>query len=215
MAEEPCEGKGEEGMSDIFSEGVEVAVPDNVLYPAEVTVLGVGNVILQDEGFGVRVVEYLDSRYEFPEDVQLVDGGTLGIELTQYVTGTKKLLIIDSINGGAAPGTRFRFENDAVMAHFQDKLSAHEVGVQDVLALLTVTGRKVPEVAVIGAQPYRVEAGVELTREMQEILPEVAEEALEILRAWGIRPKEKADVAEQDLTIVAEEAVKEQVLTER
>ncbi|MBR0284288.1 MAG: hydrogenase maturation protease, partial [Selenomonadaceae bacterium] len=79
-------------MSDIFSEGVEAAVPDNVLYPAEVTILGVGNVILQDEGFGVRVVEYLDSRYEFPEDVQLVDGGTLGIELTQYVTGTKKLL---------------------------------------------------------------------------------------------------------------------------
>jgi Ni,Fe-hydrogenase maturation factor len=92
--------------------------------------------------------------------VQIVDGGTLGIELTQYVTGTNKLLVIDSINGGAEPGTVFRFHNDAIMEHFQDKLSAHEVGIQDVLALLTVTGHKIPDVIVIGAQPFDVEAGV-------------------------------------------------------
>ena len=121
------------------------------LFAAETTVLGVGNVILRDEGFGVRVAEYLAAHYDFPESVQIVDGGTLGIELTQYVTGTKKLLVIDSINGGQAPGTRFHFHNDDIMAHFQDKISAHEVGIQDVLALLAVTGKKIPEVVVIGA----------------------------------------------------------------
>lgn len=155
-------------MADVF--GNDSAVDprmDDVLHPAEVTILGVGNVILRDEGFGVRVAEYLDAHYDFPESVQVIDGGTLGIELTQYVTGTKKLLVIDSINGGQAPGTRFHFHNDDIMAHFQDKLSAHEVGIQDVLVLLTVTGRKIPEVVVLGAQPYDLEAGVELSPEMK------------------------------------------------
>ena len=117
------------------------------------------------------LAEYLDKHYEFPESVQIVDGGTLGIELTQYVTGTEKLLVIDSINGGAEPGTTFRFHNDDVMEHFQDKLSAHEVGIQDVLGLLTVTGHKIPDVVVIGAQPYDVEAGVELSEGMLQLLP--------------------------------------------
>ena len=180
----------------------------DVLYPADTTVLGIGNVILKDEGFGVRVVEYLDAHYEFPENVQLVDGGTLGIELTQYVTGTKRLLVIDSINGGAEPGTVFRFEDDEVMAHFQDKLSAHEVGIQDVLALLSVTGKKIPHVVVIGAQPYDLGAGVELSLSMKELLPKMAEKALKELKEWGIEPLAKKDATDPDFTVVAEEATK-------
>lgn len=193
-------------MADVF--GNDSAVDprmDDVLHPAEVTILGVGNVILRDEGFGVRVAEYLDSHYDWPDNVQIVDGGTLGIELTQYVTGTEKLLVIDSINGHAAPGTVFRFENDAVMAHFQDKLSAHEVGIQDVLALLTVTGHKIPDVVVIGAQPYDLEAGVELSDGMKAIFPQIVERALGELAAWGIEPKPRADAGDLDLTVVHEE----------
>ena len=173
---------------------------DDVLFRNDVTILGVGNVILRDEGFGVRVAEYLDAHYDFPENVQIVDGGTLGIELTQFVTGTKKLLVIDSINGHAKPGTRFAFRDDDVLAHFQDKISAHEVGIQDVLALLTVTGRKIPTVTVLGAQPYNLEAGVELSDEMKALVPEVVEEALAELRRWGIEatPKEHVSVVETD-----------------
>lgn len=182
---------------------------EDVLYFAEITVLGIGNVILRDEGFGVRVVEYLDARYEFPGNVQLVDGGTLGIELTQYITGAKHLLVIDSINGGKPPGTVFRFEDDEVMSHFQDKLSAHEVGIQDVLALLSVTGKKIPHVVVIGAQPWDLEAGVGLSSKMQELLPQMADKALEELAAWGVEPKEKMGSVLPDLTVVAEENVKE------
>ncbi|MDY2686148.1 MAG: HyaD/HybD family hydrogenase maturation endopeptidase [Selenomonadaceae bacterium] len=192
-------------MSDAFGNGADSAAAADVLHPAEVTVLGVGNVILRDEGFGVRVAEYLDSHYDWPDTVQIVDGGTLGIELTQYVTGTKKLLVIDSINGHAAPGTVFRFENDAVMAHFQDKLSAHEVGIQDVLALLTVTGHKIPDVVVIGAQPYDLEAGVELSGGMQAILPRIVKQALKELRAWGIEPEPRANAEALNFTVVHEE----------
>lgn len=199
-------------MADVF--GNDSAVDprmDDVLHPAEVTILGVGNVILRDEGFGVRVAEYLDAYYDFPESVQVIDGGTLGIELTQYVTGTKKLLVIDSINGGQAPGTRFHFHNDDIMAHFQDKLSAHEVGIQDVLALLTVTGRKIPEVVVLGAQPYDLEAGVELSPEMKKLLPLIAQEAIDVLKEWGIEANEKEAGRSLDYGVVAEECVREEM----
>ena len=196
-------------MADVFGNGgTEVSSLDNVLHPAEVTILGVGNVILKDEGFGVRVAEYLDHNYTFPDSVQIVDGGTLGIELTQYVTGTNKLLVIDSINGGAEPGTVFRFHNDAIMEHFQDKLSAHEVGIQDVLALLTVTGHKIPDVIVIGAQPFDVEAGVGLSDGMQALLPQIVEQALKDLSSWGIEAQRKESAGDFDYTVVAEEAVK-------
>lgn len=199
-------------MADVFGNGSEKSsMIDDVLHPAEVTILGVGNVILRDEGFGVRTAEYLDAHYDFPENVQVVDGGTLGIELTQYVTGTKKLLVIDSINGGQKPGTRFHFRNDAIMEHFQDKLSAHEVGIQDVLALLTVTGRKIPEVVVLGAQPYDLEAGVELSPEMKKLLPLIAQEAVDVLKDWGIEVKPKAEERAVNYGIVAEESVREEM----
>ncbi len=191
-------------MADVFAAGGKSSL-DNVLYKNEVTILGIGNVILRDEGFGVRVAEYLDKHYEFPESVQIVDGGTLGIELTQYVTGTEKLLVIDSINGGAEPGTTFRFHNDDVMEHFQDKLSAHEVGIQDVLGLLTVTGHKIPDVVVIGVQPYDVEAGVELSDGMMELLPQMVEQALSELKNWGIVPKLRTGVEDMDYNKVAED----------
>ena len=191
-------------MADVFAAGGKSSL-DNVLYKNEVTILGIGNVILRDEGFGVRVAEYLDKHYEFPDTVQIVDGGTLGIELTQYVTGTEKLLVIDSINGGAEPGTTFRFHNDDVMEHFQDKLSAHEVGIQDVLGLLTVTGHKIPDVVVIGAQPYDVEAGVELSDGMMELLPQMVEQALSELKNWGIVPKLRTGVEDMDYNKVAED----------
>lgn len=173
--------------------------------PARVTVLGIGNVILRDEGFGVRVAELLDECYEFPEDVQIVDGGTLGVELLEFVTGTKKLLVIDSINGGEEPGTMFRFHNEAIMEHFQDKLSAHEVGIQDVLAALSVTGRRIEDVVVIGAQPYDLGAGVELSEPMQGLLVPMAERAIEELKGFGVEAKRKPLAKDLDLTTVAEE----------
>ncbi|MBQ7478784.1 MAG: hydrogenase HupD, partial [Selenomonadaceae bacterium] len=91
------------------------------------------------------------------------------------------------------------------MAHFQDKLSAHEVGIQDVLALLSVTGKKIPHVVVIGAQPYDLGAGVELSAGMKRLLPQMAENALKELKAWGIGPTAKKNAKEPDLTVVAEE----------
>ena len=164
---------------------------DALVDVAPMTVLGIGNIILSDEGFGVRAMEYLAAHYRFSPGVRLLDGGTLGPELLHFVTGTEKLLILDAVAGDGAPGTVYRFENDAVMAHFQEKLSSHEIGIQDVLAWLTVTGKAIPDVVVLGMQPYDLSAGLTLSDEMAAALPSFAACAVEELVRWGEVPAER------------------------
>lgn len=156
------------------------------LFTAENTVLGIGNIILSDEGFGVRVVEYLEKNFTFPENVRLIDGGTLGVELMHFITGTERLLIIDSINGGAEPGKIFHLRDDELKNYFAQKISAHEVGIQDVLTMLELTGKKIPHIELIGAQPFSLEAGVELSEPMKKLLPLFADKAVAILKSWGL-----------------------------
>ena len=161
---------------------------ESIVPVAPVTVLGIGNIILRDEGFGVRAMEYLEQHWAFSEDeVRLLDGGTLGPELLHFVTGTQHLLILDAVSGDGAPGTAYRFEDDAIMAHFQEKVSSHEIGIQDVLAWLTVTDRAIPNVVVLGMQPYDLSAGLTLSPAMEAALPAFAKRAAEELRAWGVR----------------------------
>lgn len=188
---------------DVSPEEIERAKRELEAAPA-VTVLGIGNVILQDEGFGVRAAEILREKYDFPPEVQIIDGGTLGAELLGVLTGTEHLLVLDSVNGGKEAGTLFRFANEEIAAHFQDKLSVHEVGIQDVLATLAVTGRAIPDVVVLGAQPYAVGAGVALTPRMEALLPEFEQRALAELRRWGIEVQEKRMPGAVALTRVAE-----------
>ena len=161
------------------------------LFASEITVLGIGNTILSDEGFGVRVVEFLQSNYEFPENVQLLDGGTLGVELMHFVVGTSKLLIIDSIDGGVAGGEKFHLRDDEIKKHFTQKISVHEVGLQDILTILEVTGKKIPVTELLGVQPYKIEVGTELTPEMKKFVPIFAEEVLKILSKWSVNWRKK------------------------
>lgn len=157
------------------------------LFVSEITVLGIGNTILSDEGFGVRVVEYLQQNYKFPENVQLIDGGTLGVELHHFIIGTQKLLIIDSIDGGAVAGSTFHLRDDEILKHFTQKISAHEIGIQDILTMLEITGKKIPCVELLGAQPYSLDAGINLTEPMLKLLPTFAGKALEVLKSWGVK----------------------------
>ena len=112
-------------------------------------------------------------------------------------------MVIDSINGGKTGGTKFRFDNDDVTAHFQEKISAHEVGIQDVLTMLNLTGRKIPQVTVIGAEPVDVTAGVRLSPVMQKLVPETAAEAVNILAEWGITARPKVQTEKVDFGVVS------------
>ena len=163
------------------------------LAPPRVTVLGVGNVLLSDEGFGVRVAEALDAAYEFPGDAQVLDGGVLGMELLRFVAGTEKLLILDALKEGGADGKCRRLAGDEVKAHFREKLSAHEIGVQDMLTFLEVTGKPIGEVVVIGAEPKSLKAGLSLSKEMEPRVSEAAAMAAEELSRWGVVLQRKED----------------------
>ncbi len=157
-----------------------------------VTILGIGNIVLRDEGFGVRVAEFLDDNYDFPDDVQVLDGGTLGMELLRFITGTKKILIIDAVKGDEPAGTIYKFVGDEIKAHFTEKLSAHEIGIQDVLTLLELTGKSIPDIVVIGASPEDLEAGMELSPKIAALVPKVTDVAIAQMKAWGVDVKEKA-----------------------
>jgi len=119
-----------------------------------ITVLGIGNLLWADEGFGVRCIEALQQRYEFAPHVQLIDGGTQGLYLIQHVQQAGKLLIFDAIDYGLSPGTLKLVENDEVPRFMgAKKMSLHQTGFQEVLMLALLTERYPKDVLLIGCQP--------------------------------------------------------------
>lgn len=149
-----------------------------------IIVLGVGNIVLGDEGFGVRAMEKLRDSGKYGEDIEFIDGGTLGMELLPFITGADCLLILDAVRGDGEPGKAYRFTGTEVAVHFAEKLSAHEIGIQDVLTTLELTGQAIPMVTVIGAEPLRLEAGIELSKTMETALPEICRLAAVELNNW-------------------------------
>lgn len=155
-----------------------------------ITVLGIGNILLQDEGFGVRVVEELQRRYRFPETVQVLDGGTLGMDLLRFITGTDRLLVIDAIDGGQPPGSFYRLTGEAVQAYFQDKVSLHELGLKDVLASLKVLDEPVAEVVIVGVQPAVLDLGLDLTPAVAAMVEPAVAAVIAQLEEWQAEVKE-------------------------
>jgi hydrogenase maturation protease len=149
-------------------------------------VLGLGNTIMTDDGFGVRVVEQLSSRYRFHGEVRLLDGGTLGLDLLPHLENTDRLLIIDALEMHAVPGTCFRLEGEEVPRAFASKLSVHQMGVQDLLAVSELMGHLPRELVVWGVQPECIEMGTELTANVAAAIEPVVAGVLEELQRWGV-----------------------------
>ncbi|MBP2653815.1 MAG: hybD 1 [Firmicutes bacterium] len=152
----------------------------------KIIVLGIGNILMQDDGFGVRVIEELGRRLRFPDNVELLDGGTLGFELLSFITGADKLLVVDAINGGGLPGTFYRFAGDEVQAYFQEKVSLHELGIKDVLAVLEMQGENIGEIVVLGVQPESIELGLELTPGVAKTIDKVVAAVITELTRWRV-----------------------------
>ncbi len=150
-------------------------------------VLGIGNVLWADEGFGVRAVEALHAAYAFPAAVSLVDGGTLGLGLYDVVGSARRVLVFDAIDFGLAPGTLRVLRGDEVPAWGRTKLSPHQNGFNDVLALLALNGRAPETIAAIGVQPQELsDFGGSLTEDVSKRLPEVVALAVAELASWGL-----------------------------
>ncbi len=150
-----------------------------------ILVLGVGNSILKDEGFGVHVVQELAKQRKklgIPPNVELMDGATLGLDLLYYMDGRDKIILIDIINAGAEPGEIFKFTpQDIKTKNFINKVSMHQVTLFDVLTMAEVTDRLPEEVVVIAIQPGEINWGEELTPAVAAQIPRVIELIMEEL----------------------------------
>ena len=157
-------------------------------------ILGIGNLLWADEGFGVRAVEELHRHYEFPSDVTLMDGGTQGVYLLQHVREANVLVVFDAIDYGLPPGTIKRIEGDAVPKFLgAKKISLHQTGFQEVLAMAEMMGDYPTHLLLVGVQPVELEDyGGSLCDEVKaQIWPSI-ELALKYLEGFGIKPTKRA-----------------------
>ena len=153
---------------------------------SEVLVLGIGNLLWADEGFGVRAVEALHASREFPEGVTLQDGGTLGLMLYEPLARARRVLVFDAIDFGLPPGTLRVLRDGDVPAWGRTKLSPHQTGFNDILALAQMNGCTPEAIVAIGVQPVELnDFGGSLRPQVRERLPEAVRLAEEQLAAWG------------------------------
>lgn len=153
-----------------------------------VMVLGIGNVLMTDEGVGVRVVNDLESRFRFPESVEILDGGTSGMELLDPISGLDHLIVVDAVRSGDPAGTMIRLEDDEVPALFQTRLSPHQLGLSDVLATLLLMGEFPKHLVLLGCEPKTLKTHMGLTDEVEAAVEPLIEAVLAELRAIGVEP---------------------------
>lgn len=154
--------------------------------PVQTLILGVGNLLMSDEGVGVHVIQRLVADYQFPEEVQVLDGGTLGMDLLYYLEGVENLLLIDAVQARREPGSLIRLEGDEVPAFMSIKISPHQLGVPDMLAAAKLKGNCYPNHIVLwGVQPERMEIGLDLSQNVEAKVDTIIENVLEQLQVWG------------------------------
>lgn len=141
---------------------------------APVIVLGVGNILLRDEGVGVRVAEAL-ARMEPADGIEVLDGGTASMALLDSLRDRDKVIIIDAVKGGGRPGTLYRFTPDDISVHREVITSLHQLGVLDALTHVECLGRAPKSVVFYGIEPGDMGWGLNLTPEVEAALPRVLE----------------------------------------
>ncbi len=169
----------------------------------ELLILGIGNLLWADEGFGVRAVEALHRRYELPDGVTVMDGGTQGLYLLPYVQGARRLLIFDAIDYGLEPGTLKQVRDDEVPRFTgAKKMSLHQTGFQDVLSAADLLGGLPEAMLLIGVQAEQLDdwGGTLSACVSAQIEPAVAAAAAQ-LAEWGIplQPREAPLAAAQEV----------------
>lgn len=133
-------------------------------------ILGVGNLLLTDEGIGIHAVRKLLEMEGLPEDLEIVDGGTAGLNLLYYLEGVDRLVIIDAVETGGPPGTLVRLAGDKIPAYMALKISPHEITLPDFLAAARLRDLYPKEVIVWGMQPQSLDVGVELSPPLAAML---------------------------------------------
>jgi hydrogenase maturation protease len=148
-------------------------------------VLFVGNPLLGDEGFGLAVLEALPRFWETPPEVELVDGGTWGMNLLPTIEDADPLVLVDAIDAGQPAGTPLTLERAELPRYLATKLSPHQIDLREVLALADLRGHLAERTVAIGIQPARIATGVGLTPVMASRVEQVAAAVALRLEIWG------------------------------
>ena len=149
-------------------------------------VLGLGNMLMADDGIGLAALARLEEEWFVPPYVTLVDGGTWGMNLLHVIEGAERLLIFDAIDLGDPPGTLIRLEDDEIPRFLALKVSPHQVDLREVLALAELRGTLPRRVIALGIQPERVEMSTDFSPAVAARLDQLVHLAAEILCDWGI-----------------------------
>lgn len=147
---------------------------------------------MSDDALGLEALARLESAWELPPQVDVLDGGTLGLDLLVHVEGYGGMLVLDAVSRGAEPGAVHRIPREEAEAALATSLSPHQVGIADLFALLELLGRTPARLTVIGVEPGCVELGLDLTPAVAAAVGRAADLAAEELRSWGmeVEPRE-------------------------
>lgn len=156
-----------------------------------IAVFGIGNILLSDDGAGVHAVQSLMNRYDFPENVELIDGGTKGLDLLPLFENRDKVLIIDAANFKKDPGTIDIVVGDKIPAFLSSKLSVHQIGLPDMLFAARLMEITPQEMCLIGIQPESMETTTEMSDAVSEKMEALLEKVLDKLKEWGVEPVPK------------------------
>lgn len=153
--------------------------------PKQIMILGVGNLLFTDEGVGVRVAEALQDRYEFPDNVRVVDGGTLGLNLLGVISAADHLIVVDAVRKGGEPGFLYRLAGDEIPKRILAKNSLHQVELLEALTCCQALDR-VPETVILGVEPEDITTmGIELTPTVRAKIDDLVEAVLQELTNLG------------------------------
>ncbi|MCJ7557731.1 MAG: HyaD/HybD family hydrogenase maturation endopeptidase [Gammaproteobacteria bacterium] len=158
-------------------------------------ILGIGNVLWADEGFGVRCVETLNARFDFDANVRLMDGGTQGMFLLPWVSSVSRLLIFDAIDFGLVPGDLRIMRDDEVPQYMgAKKISMHQTGFQEVLMSARLLSDRPQQLALVGVQPELLDDyGGSLREVVRRRIPDAVAQACTVLREWGVGFREREE----------------------
>jgi hydrogenase maturation protease len=161
-------------------------VTDSSLTLPRKIILGLGNLLYMDEGFGIHAMYALKSEITNPRDLEFIDGGVLGLNLLPLIEDCSHLLILDAINAGRPPGDIIELEKDLIPLYTRINLSEHQLGIQEVLALASFRNHLPEHIYLIGVQPEKFDPQVELSPSVATALPDVLERSRHILQGWGL-----------------------------
>ena len=151
----------------------------------ETLILGIGNVLLSDEGIGVRAIDALEAGYCFPPHITLMDGGTAGMELMEPMACRDLLIVVDAVRADYPPGSVFVLEDEQIPALFTERISPHQLGLSDVLMALKLTDEYPKKLFLVGITPESLAPGMQLTGTISQRLPQLLEQVIAILIRQG------------------------------